>query len=536
MFILSKNKNAYNTILSYKKAFEKSSFQFGDIYQYDLSTYTLYWFSARPQDQLYVYKNGFIIGKRNFEDDYCQEPIQLHENLPVSTASILQNTIIRCDREQLIIEPNETTSIYYDENYSVADYSILLAKLNNRLPSHLLVQILAAIGYFPGNLTLFEGVERVPYLYGIDLNKKALTKLDDFKLRKSDDDKMLARLKGIVPQVKKQSLAMSGGLDSRFVLGVLLSQNIKPTLRSLKDKENPIVEKLNEKLNLKFITVEGEYENAYHYTLMTDGRIYFRGGNYSKLYDEVSPNEFLHTGLSILPMNENSFASAWKKPGSIKNIYNDLIHYALLPRMPKEGFKSFVKPITKHSSQAFLEDELAYGKNYSNFKTRKQWALWFYHLNRGLTWTYAHVQDLSFYVYPIFILGDKKAAEWGITSSAYSNFNKERLRRINQKLFPDLPIDYSDNRDFNSKPFILDHYDRIYNEYFKKLVNRFKQLKTDHSTHNHNWFEDIDYTEAPSFNVYFKDSYKNIVNDRDEIMRVRRTAVTLNNVLLYLES
>lgn len=536
MFILSKKEHAHNTIQSYRNAFENTSFNFGDIYQFTIKDYKLNWFSARPQDQLYVYKNGFIIGKKSFDDYYNPNPIVIDQNLPETTNSLLQNLTVKIKHGQLIVEPNEVTSVFYDENYSVSDYSILLAKLEKKLPDNVLVQILTAIGYFPGNLTLFKNIERVPYLYGLNLNDKSLTKFDDFKFKKSDDDKMLARLKEIVPQCKKQSIAMSGGLDSRFVLGVLLSRGVKPILRSLKDKENPIVEELNENLKLKYVTVKGNYENEFQYTLMTDGRIYFRGGNYSKLYDEVEPNEILHTGLSILPMNENSFASAWKKPGSIKTIYNDLIHYALLPRMPKEGFKAFIKPITKQNSQAFLEDKLAYGKNYLQFKTRKQWALWFYHLNRGLTWTLAHVQDLSFYVYPIFILGDKKASEWGITSTAYSNFNKERLRRINQKLFPNLQIDYSDNRDFNSKPFILDHYDRIYNEYFKKLVNRFKQLKTDHSTHNHNWFEDIGYTEAPSFNVYFKDSYKNIVNDREEIMRVRRTAVTLNNVLLYLES
>lgn len=537
MFIISKNKNARNILQNYKEAFCDLSLKFGSIYEFTLiNDFTLVWFSAKPQDQLYKYKNGFIIGKKKFEDSYSDQPKLIDSDLPECTHPLLQNTIIKILKDEILVKPNEVTSIFYDDKFSVSDYSILLAKLDGKMPQNTLVQLLTAVGYFPGNLTLFKDIVKIPYLKGLQLNhRSSIYSISDFVWKKADDDAMVQRLQEVVPHSIKQSLAMSGGLDSRFVLGVLLKENINPTLRSLEDKENEIVDELNKDLKLEYHKTKYPKETAYHYTLMTDARIYFRGGNYSSMFDRVHKDEIIHTGLSILPMNENSFASAWKKPGSIKTIYNDLITYALLPRMPRSGFTIFKDIIQKDGMQRFLEKELSFGKGYVNFKTRKQWALWFYHLNRGLTWTFAHVLDLSFYIYPVFILGDKKAAELGITSSAYSNFNKERLRRINQKLFPNMNLDYSDGRSFKSKPFFNDHFTRIYNEYFKKLISRFKHLKVNSKRTKANWFDDLETKQAKKFESYYHKQYLEIIQDKNENLRVKRVAVTLNNLLLFLE-
>lgn len=537
MFIISKNKKASKILQDYKKAFSDLSLKFGSIYEFKLiNEFTLVWFSAKPQDQLYKYNNGFIIGKKKFEDSYSDQPKLIDSDLPECTHPLLQNTIIKILKDEILVKPNEVTSIFYDDKFSVSDYSILLAKLDGKMPQNRLVQLLTAVGYFPGNLTLFKDIVRIPYLKGLQLNhRSSIYSISDFVWKKADDDAMVQRLQEVVPHSVKQSLAMSGGLDSRFVLGVLLKENINPTLRSLEDKENEIVDELNKDLKLEYHKTKYPKETAYHYTLMTDARIYFRGGNYSSMFDRVYKDEIIHTGLSILPMNENSFASAWKKPGSIKTIYSDLITYALLPRMPKSGFTIFNDIVQKDEMQGFLEKELSFGKDYVNFKTRKQWALWFYHLNRGLTWTFAHVLDLSFYIYPVFILGDKKAAELGITSSAYSNFNKERLRRINQKLFPAMSVAYSDGRSFKTKPFFIDHYTRIYNEYFKKLISRFKHLKVNSNREKSNWFDDLECKQAKHFESYYRKKYIEIIQDKNENPRVRRVAVTLNNLLLFLE-
>ncbi len=535
MFILTKNKDALAVLKAYKQEFENSTFDFGDIFTFRLNNYFLFWFSARPQDQLFVYQNGFIIGKKDFETNYSDIPVEIHEKLPENTSSLLQSTTIEVFKDQVNIIPNEITSIYYDED-NVSDFTLLLAKLLKRLPDDKLIQIFSGIGYMPGNLTIFKNILKIPYLRGLKLNSGKLFVTDKFIYKKGDDDKMVSRLIDIVPKTSKQQLAMSGGLDSRFVLGVLLKAKIRPKLVTLLDKESTIVEKVSHSLNLLLEKKNGEKEGAYQYTLMTDARIYYKGGNYSKMFENVKHNHFLHTGLSILPMNENSFATAWKKPGSIKNIYNDLIRYALLPRVPSEGFSVFEKNLSKQEMQNYLEAELVFGKEYLDFKTRKQWALWFYHLNRGLTWTIAHLQDASFYIYPIFLLGDKKAAEYGIASSAYSNFNKERLRKINQKLFPDLPIDYSDYRTFESKPFLLNHWSRIYNEFFKKMVNRFVQLNSDKKTDaKTDYFKGLSLEQSKNIRKYYKKDLRVLLKDKTHALRVRRTAVTINNALLFLE-
>jgi hypothetical protein len=185
--------------------------------------------------------------------------------------------------------------------------------------------------------------------------------------------------------------------------------------------------------------------------------------------------------------------------------------------------------------KSFLADQLSFGKRYFNFKTRKQWGTWFYHLHRGLTWTPAHLADLSFFTYPVFILSDKKTTEIGISSTAYQNFNKERLRLMIKKLFPKVRVDYSDRRKFESQPAILLPFSKIYNEFFRKFFSRFQQLKKDPSQDKTSWFDEVDTLQAASFRNYFKADLETILGSTTSRFNEKRIAVTLNHVLLFLE-
>ena len=540
MFIISKNSFAAKTAVNeYRKHLKGLHNHFSEVYEFNLnSLHTLYWFSAKPQDQLHVYTNALVIGKLKFDEAKSDKPIYHNTEFLVEFADLELNTLIHTsivyyNEETLEVFPNEVVNLYYSST-NISDFQLLIAKAEKLLPSQIGVQILAAVGYFPGNMTLFEEIKKIPYLCKIKNFK--IEKVSDFNPQKHDDKKLLKRLSEIVPKNDKQSLAMSGGLDSRFVLGILLNSGIKPNLISLDGNEKPIVDEVAKTYNLKLIVNKGKHIRHDLYTLMTDARLYFRGGNYSKMISEFHNDGIIHYGFSLIPYNENSFASAWKRPTFSSNLYDDLIYFALLPRVPPNGFKLFKKMISKSKMFYFLKKEMEFGLDYFKLKSKKETATWFYHLSRGLTWTYAHLSDLSYFKYPVFILGDKKASELGFKSSAYSNFNKDRLREINQKLFKESNIDYSDNRRFKSLPFIIKDINKIYTEFFKKFFTWLKGLNYTSTDDSQNWFGEIDLKEAKEFRSYFSEDYNTIINSKNSNFRVKRTAVTINDTLMFLEN
>lgn len=541
MFIISKNKkSAFKAINNYKESLSELHDNFSEIFKINISeSKSIFWFSAKPQDQLYVFKNAIVLGKLNFNEKQCSKPIY-HENemldsfIDLNLDTLLNTTIIYFDEKNIEVIPNETTSIYYSQK-SISDFQLLIAKFEKLWPSQVNTQILAGVGYFPGNMTLFEEIKKIPYLFKLKNNK--LENISQFRPTKHNDKKLLERLIEIVPNSNKQSLAMSGGLDSRFVLGVLMKSGIKPKLFSLDGNEKTIVQKVADCYDLDLTVDNQKHIQNDLYTLMTDARIYFRGGNYSKMISDYQAEGIIHYGFCLLPYNENSFASAWKKPSIKSNLYDDLINYALLPRVPTSGFSQFRSTLSKAKMFQVLKEEMKFGIDSYNFKlkTKKEIATWFYHLSRGLTWTYAHLSDLSFFKYPVFLLGDKKACEFGFRSSAYSNFNKERLRKINQKLFTDSNIDYSDNRSFKSLPPIIKDISKIYNEFLKKLIARYKGIKNQKPGDSLDWFDNLKTTEAKSFNKYFSVPYKNIIDDDKVKFNLKRAAVTINDTLIFLE-
>jgi len=535
MFILSKEESSLDSLQTFRSELRGIGTSFSPIEEFKIGAYFLYWFSAKPQDQLTVYRNGFIVGKSNFEEKFkLGSRNDKEEVLPETLHPLLQSTKIVIENNEVKIIPNGITSIYYSESQNISDHQLLIAKHEQIRPDSNLVQLLGGIGYLPGNLTLFHCIRKIPYLFSLNLNNLQLNQEEEFRPEPSDDDKMVERLIKVIPENRNVNISMSGGMDSRFVLGLLLKKGIEPKLITMKGDELEIVKELSEKLNLELEITKSALIDDYMYTLMTDARIYFRGGNYSQMLNTYKPDELIYNGISILPINENSFASAWKKPGKLSMIYEDLIDYALIQRVPLDGFTKFKNPFTKSQMKSFLTKELSFGKDYYNSKTRKQWGTWFYHLHRGLTWSPAHLADLSFFIYPVFSLSDKKATEIGISSTAYQNFNKERLRRMNQRLFETVRVDYANDRKFESGSRLIIPLSKYYNEYFKKFFKRFKQLKKYLSQTNTDWFSEVSKLEATNFKHYFTEGFDELLNDNQASFNEKRIAVTLNHVLLFL--
>tara|TARA_R110001632_G_scaffold97231_2_gene203717 strand:+ start:1845 stop:3452 length:1608 start_codon:yes stop_codon:yes gene_type:complete len=535
MFVISKNKNSLNAINHFQNELIKLTLK-QKIFEINLvKNYILYWTSVKPSDNLNIYNDGIVIGKINFSQKLNLNPVYHDTILPKSFNTLLQNCVIKFDNEEINIHPNEQFNVFYSKK-SISDYQLLLGKTEKLIPDHFHVAVLGAVGYFPGDLTIFKNVKKISYLHSLNFLKFKLNREAKFELKKNDDALLIERFKEIIPMNVNTGLSLSSGLDSRFVLGLLLSKKIAPTIYSRSDGEDEIVKEISKKLNLEYYIEKGESLDEYSYTISSDARIYYRGGNYNQLKKFYKSEEILHNGLWSYPSIEDAFKTAWKKPGTLKTIFIDLIEHALLSTVKRNMHGLKVK-VTKEEVKLFLIRELEYQKKYFSFTKRKQWANWFYHINRGLSWTNSHMADASFYIYPVYLLGDKKAAELGLSSSAYSNFYKERLRKINQKLFTkDLQIDYSDGRSFHSKsPLVIDAY-KLYYEYAYKLVRKFTEKRKFIKGYDDEILSNINFEEHKDLSKYFIDDLESNINNPEITYSLKRVMVTLNNVLKFLDN
>ena len=534
MFLITNNSKALNSLLHYQVELSKVITK-NKIFKIDLSNgYKLFWTSVKPSDNLNIYNDAIVIGKANFEEKIITSPQYHNCNKPKELNTLLQSCVLKFGSE-ININPNEQFNVYYSRN-SISDYQLLIAKDENLMPDFLQVSILGSVGYFPGDLTLFKEIKKVSYLKSLNFLNFIEIEEQSFQLEKNDDNLLINRYKEIIPENVNTGLNLSGGLDCRFVLGLLLSKNIKPTVYSRSDGEDKIVEELSEKLSLEHHIGKGDSLDEYSYTLTSDARIYYRGGNYNQLKEFYKPDEILQSGLWSASI-ENMFKTAWKKPGKLKNIFSDLINYALLNNLNDNTINGMNQTITKFDLKESLNDTLSYQKNYYDFSKRKQWAGWFYHINRGLNWTNATMADASFYTYPIYLLGDKRGMELSLGSTAYSNFYKERIRKINQNLFnKDLHVDYSGGRSFNSKPpLIVDAY-KLYYEYGYKIIAKLKDQKKFYKGYDDEILSGINLEEHRDFSKYFIDDLKSNLSNNDISYGIKRIMVTLNNVLKFLNN
>ena len=155
---------------------------------------------------------------------------------------------------------------------------------------------------------------------------------------------------------------------------------------------------------------------------------------------------------------------------------------------------------------------------------------WFYYLNRGIRWSQAVLSDLAIFTTPVFILSDLEALLYALNSSFWDNMKNDRVRRLNAELF-NKSQKYLDNEiTYNSK--IINSIQKLRYEYFSRLMVFLKEKNNTTIKHqlNNNYSK-----QSKNFNKYFRTSLNNILNDNSYSYNAQRTAITINDVLLFLE-
>jgi hypothetical protein len=93
----------------------------------------------------------------------------------------------------ILVEPFNVSNIFYGVD-SISDMQLLIAQAEGHLPSPEGISVLSAVGYFPGNMTLFREIRKIPFRANYDLATRQLTAPQPIPYRGPNDEPISARL------------------------------------------------------------------------------------------------------------------------------------------------------------------------------------------------------------------------------------------------------------------------------------------------------------------------------------------------------
>lgn len=447
----------------------------GAVHDVRLGSHHLLWMRAQVRDNLHVHPDGAFIGRYSVTEALSDDPVHHPEPMPdVDRSAILPGAVIRSAPE-VTVEPIGPTNVFWCDR-SVSDRQLLLATLHGLRPSSEGVALLAGIGYFPGNLTLFSEVQRIPYLHRWNVARRSGTSTRTLTLPRTDDAAMIERLVGLVPLDVSHALGLTGGFDSRFALGILHRAGADVRIVRFTDQETDSAVAVAHDLGIElqgvgsFSDAPGNREPIAH-TLMTDALVWHGVSQHGRLRSALAPTDLFHSGQASDSMNKNAFRTAWKRPDPRVPYWKRLTRDAFLGNVPA------VQPALREHARredvaATVEAALEYQRGYVDFTARKQWANWLHFMNRGMRWAPALYDDLTFSANLVFLLADIDAQLMGIASGFWDNFNNDRIARLNHQLLPEVRTPYSSGHPVLPRTGPAGAWDKVEYEFIKRFRTR----------------------------------------------------------------
>ena len=534
MFFLSRDRELGLRALS--KLRDRLDLPCGRIATFDLGTASLSWFSARPSDNFHVYSDGFVVGKRVPGEPRSLNPIVHSEPAPSEIHPLVSATRIQLRDKTVHVQPFHTTNVFHDGR-SASDMQLLIADAHSYRPSADGVALLSAVGYFPGSLSLFSEIRRIPLFSAFELGTSREVKVGRFRNEAPDDAAMVDRLVSLLPAQVPAQLAVSGGCDSRFVLGLLHRAGIRPSLIRLSDGEDDIAAQLAAEVGLPLTIVRRPAPDLdpETYTLRTDAQIYHRGGHYGRLRDDVASGALYYTGLFADSIVKNAFRAAWKVPHRRRDLLGRLIEHALLSQMPSRE-AGLARAVSKPDMRRLLGDRLSDTFTDVPFERSKARAAWFYFVHRGLRWTPANLADLSFHAEPVLPLSDIRALELGLRSSAWSNFHNDRVRSMTHRLLPQVRVGYANEQRARVSGWPRRDLEKIAYEYGSRAMAYWRGRSRNRVGGSKAAAPPPGASERNGFRSYFDRSLEDVLSDGKCSRSMQRAAITLNSALAYLDS
>lgn len=497
--------------------------------------HTLLWAGAQERENLHRFTDGLLLGKLEVDEVHHVEVIDHDTPIPSTLPSIPASVVIRTDGD-LVIEPVGVATVF-TTGRCASDRQLLLAATLGMRPGPAGVAVVAGIGYYPGNLSMFDEITRIPFLHRWHAGTTSVSAMRSLVLPKPDDEAMIDQLVRTVPNGGVHSVGLSGGLDSRFVLGILLRAGADVKITRFTDGETPLVEEIARTLDLE-ITPAGPYYAAddelspLQFTLRTDALIWSGVIQHNRLARAIAPDEIYHSGQFSDSINKNAFKTAWKEPDQRGPYWDRLIDRGLLAAVPE------VQPDLRHfadkaETRAHVKHAIEFERNYVEFKTKKQWANWVYYMNRGMRWAQAFYDDLSWEANHAFVLSDIDAQLLGIATGFWDNFRNDRAKRLNHMMLPTVTTPYMGGEPLTPRRGASGALAKLEYEYIKRLRVRRAGLKWNAANQGPS-VDLLPATEPAGWSDLFtRPMGEPVPGGR---FGIRRAHLTMASVLTYLEA
>jgi hypothetical protein len=505
------------------------------IHDVEVGRYRLLWSHVQPQENLHRFTDGILLGKLAADEPADRSPIDHGVPLPTSLPPLLRGVVIRTD-PQVSVEPLGITTAFHC-GHSVSDRQLLLAAQAGLRPSIEGVAALSGVGYLPGNASLFGEVSRIPFLHRWAPDERTATRTRQLTLPRPDDDALLERLVSLVPTEVPHAVGLTGGFDSRFVLGLLRRAGADVRILRFDDAEDEVVSSVARQAGVALDSAGPMHAPAEHrspgaFTVMTDGQLWLTGNQQGRLGRHLGALEWYHSGQFADSISKNGFKTAWKAPDPRTPFWPRLLTAAMFPSVPDH------RPLlrdcnTRRDLLDLVTRAVAFEREYVELRTRKQWANWVHFMNRGLRWAQTQYLDLEITSTPAFLLSDIDAQLLGIATSFWSNFNNDRAKAMNHALLPEVSTPYLNGQPVAPATGLAGARKKLDYEYVYRLRARRKgraYIRSNTTTHE----TKVPSTTPAGWEDLFTAPMEAVA--ACDNLGLRRVAVIVSHVLAFLES
>jgi hypothetical protein len=387
-------------------------------------------------------------------------------------------TGVRIDRgSTLRITPIGVRNVYRD-GLDISDSSLLLAAVGRRAVSPVHLGILASSTYLPGRLTLFPEIRRIQFHHQLTLTGDSWTEsLLPWPEPASSDHDLVERITQALAADHPATVAVTGGYDSRFVLGVLRRAGRALTLvhKSGPEDEDDLVREIARAagLPLTLVPEQGpEILEPLRHTAATDAGVYLIGNTLVSLEDAAPRGQEIHFGhiCSV----KNGYISAYNRTPPRADMVASTIDNVLLRG---RGTLTAID-VDPAEARAVLEAELRDQLDLLPLRSNKAKGTLLYFLNRGLRWSDAHHGGLSLFNPTISPMSELSSSIWSFGTSMWDNLANDRVRRINHDHGFDLGLPYGDGGRATPYPALVRPVRKVRYEYLDRFLHHRSQARS----------------------------------------------------------
>lgn len=408
--------------------------------EFVLGDHTLLWARSRAYDDV-IHADGQIYLGTSASTASPQE----RANAPLASGVLLRHG------EGVRLDPIGLRGVFFDAAARLSDSTLLLAALTDNQPSWARVIELAAGHALFGRHSLFRTITRLAPLQSAEVRDGQLRfRNQPVPSPATTEEDFVAILCELVQMPDPAVLALTGGYDSRLVLGALRrsDRRLVTTHQRWRANDEAVARRVADAAGYEFVVVDDTARarvSDISYVIATDAQVTYRAGSLSSIagvFDRIRP---LYTGQFADVSSKNAFPTAFVGHPPTGDPVSHLVDRKLF-----RDASSFGCDLAAVRSE--LISELHDLAPPIDVDARKGIVGWHYYSSRGLRWIEGQHADIALFHEVLSPLGDLRLVFHGMRASTWDDLGHERSRRLNESLGVGFGIAYSDGGPASATP------------------------------------------------------------------------------------